>query len=828
MPKVIAIDSNKPRRILDIVQSHNGEQILIWTQYDEEGEILHRLIPGSIHLTGKTKQQDRLDILENFRNGKIQILISKPRLLGTGLNLQFLSVCIFSWSKDSFEEFYQAVGRLQRYGQTKQVKIYIPFTDLEAPMLQNVMRKQKDYLDDSAYQEKLYVESLLDELNAFSDSTQTASDTSQAEEFMPEISTPKYRLIHGDCIPVMAKLEPNQFDLAVFSPPFADLYSYTDKHQDLGNCNSLDDEFELHFTFFAHHLYQVMKPGCVVAMHIAPLAILKSVKGYMGIRDFPSECRQVFENVGFIYEGKATIGKNPQALRNGTLVLIPNGWKAIENMHVGDHVIGSNGLPTKVIGVFHHAKREIYRVHFSDGSTIDCDGNHLWTVKTYGQNKNKWMNKTTRELHSFGSIRNSGSPKYIIPIVSNAIDFKRDIPLLVDPYLLGSLLGDGCISQDRVVEITTDREIIKKINLPELHSFTYRKNSDRANGDVARFAIVCEDWHRNDILNGLRQYGLQGKCAQEKFIPIDYLFSSIEDRKKLLSGLMDTDGSTHHKGRIKYNTTSEQLAKDITFLVQSLGGVVHSRIYSGGRYIHNNEDRFGRPCYDLTIRIDWCPFTLNRKVEKWKKHTKSYLRSIRKIELLNDIDDCTCITVDAVDGLYLTENCIVTHNSQAIRTKAHALLFKTLKKNSRINRFAIPDYMMKFVKPGTATPLPNTDVTNEEWIKFASPVWDWVDESDTLNNRTKYLSDGDTKHVCPLQLPVIDAAVRLWSARGEHVFSPFMGIGSEGVVAMRNGRKFTGVELKNEYFKLAHKNIEYELGTSSAQINMFHTQQKGE
>src|SRR5574343_1376955 len=90
MPKVIAIDSNKPRRILVIVQSHNGEQILIWTQYDEEGEILHRLIPGSIHLTGKTKQQDRLDILESFRNGKIQILISKPRLLGTGLNLQFL------------------------------------------------------------------------------------------------------------------------------------------------------------------------------------------------------------------------------------------------------------------------------------------------------------------------------------------------------------------------------------------------------------------------------------------------------------------------------------------------------------------------------------------------------------------------------------------------------------------------------------------------------------------------------------------------------------------------------------------------------------------
>lgn len=467
--RVIRIDSNKPQRILNIIQSHEGEQVLIWTQFDEEGEILHQMIGGSVLLTGKTKQEKRIEILEDFRHGKIQTLISKPRLLGTGLNLQFLSVCIFSWSKDSFEEYYQAVGRLQRYGQKKRVKIYIPFTDLEKPMLHNVMNKQKTYLDDSGFQEQLYIESLLDDLIEFT--SKAVEVRNRDTVFLPDHVGENFRLIHGDCIQVMAKMPDNQFDMSVFSPPFADLYSYTDRHEDIGNCNGQDDEFELHMTFFAHHLYRVMKPGCIVAFHVAPLAILKSVKGYTGIRDLPAECREIMESQGFIYDGKATIGKNPQA--------------------------------------------------------------------------------------------------------------------------------------------------------------------------------------------------------------------------------------------------------------------------------------------------------------------------------------------------------------QAIRTKAHALLFKTLKKDSRQSRFAIPDYLLKFRKPGEAPPIKNTETSNEEWIKLASPIWDWVDESDTLNNQTKHLSEGDTKHVCPLQLGVSDAAIRLWSARGEHVFVPFGGIGSEGVMAIRNGRKLTSIELKEEYFRLKCANIDNEVREHGLQLNMF-------
>lgn len=469
MSKVKRIESRKPARIAEIVERHNGEQVLIWVQYDEEGDILHNIIPNSVHLSGKTKQKDRLDIIEQFRKGQIRTVISKPSLLGTGLNLQHLHVCIFSWSSDSWRDFYQAIGRLQRYGQKEQVRIYIPHTDLEKPMLDNVMRKEREYLEDSAFQEQLYIESLLDDLKAFA---AKELDVSQDDHVsIPDIIGDGYHIINGDCIRIMAGMPENRFDMAVFSPPFSSLYCYTDKTEDMGNCNALDDEFEMHFQFFAHHLYRVMKPGCVVAMHVAPLAILKSVKGYTGIHDFPSDCRAIFESVGFIYDGKTTIRKNPQA--------------------------------------------------------------------------------------------------------------------------------------------------------------------------------------------------------------------------------------------------------------------------------------------------------------------------------------------------------------QAIRTKAHGLLFKTLKTNSRKNRFCIPDYLMKFYKPGDAPEIKNTWISNEDWIRFADAVWDWVDESDTLNAQTKQLSEGDTRHIAPLQLSVIDACVRLWSAPGEHVLSPFCGIGSEGVISVRHGRRFTGIELKDSYFIAAGKNIELEARNKVQQLGMW-------
>jgi len=136
------------------------------------------------------------------------------------------------------------------------------------------------------------------------------------------------------------------------------------------------------------------------------------------------------------------------------------------------------------------------------------------------------------------------------------------------------------------------------------------------------------------------------------------------------------------------------------------------------------------------------------------------------------------------------------------RTKALGLLFKQLKKDSAMSRVGMADYVLLFRAPGeNAEPIRQT-MPVELWQKWASPVWMEINQTNTLNARVGK-GDKDEKHLCPLQLDLIERAVTLWSNQGDVVLSPFAGIGSEGVVSIKLGRKFVGVELKESYFNVA-------------------------
>jgi len=158
--------------------------------------------------------------------------------------------------------------------------------------------------------------------------------------------------------------------------------------------------------------------------------------------------------------------------------------------------------------------------------------------------------------------------------------------------------------------------------------------------------------------------------------------------------------------------------------------------------------------------------------------------------------------------------------AQAIRTHSKALLFVQLRKDASWLRSALADYILVFKKPGdNAVPI-HPDITNEDWIEWARPIWYNIRESDTLNVR-EARTDDDDRHICPLQLGTIERCVRLWSNPGEVVCSPFAGIGSEGYVAIQHGRRFLGVELKPEYFEAAAKNLTRMETTTKAQGSLF-------
>jgi len=145
--------------------------------------------------------------------------------------------------------------------------------------------------------------------------------------------------------------------------------------------------------------------------------------------------------------------------------------------------------------------------------------------------------------------------------------------------------------------------------------------------------------------------------------------------------------------------------------------------------------------------------------------------------------------------------------AQAIRTHSHKLLFVSLERDRAISCGAFGDYLIKFIAPGTnETPIDSSEISRNQWIDWAEASWNDIHESNTLNVREGRGED-DTKHICPLQLEVIRRCVKLFSNPGEIVFSPFAGIGSEGYVALKEGRRFYGCEIKPEYIAAAKANL---------------------
>ena len=187
--------------------------------------------------------------------------------------------------------------------------------------------------------------------------------------------------------------------------------------------------------------------------------------------------------------------------------------------------------------------------------------------------------------------------------------------------------------------------------------------------------------------------------------------------------------------------------------------------------------------------------------------------------------------------------------AQAIRTKTACLTFAQKERDASVSRPALSDHLVIFKAPGKNLERIVNDVSREEWISWARPLWQedpnvraidglmemidaaraagmtapfWrgIKETDTLNTRSSK-SPNDERHVCPLQLPLIERCIRMWSNKGDRVLSPFMGVGSEGVKAIELHRKFTGIELNPRYFGVAKKNLDKELRARDKQTGLF-------
>jgi len=361
-------------------------------------------------------------------------------------------------------------------------------------------------------------------------------------------------------------------------------------------------------------------------------------------------------------------------------ILTPSGYKLMGDMKVGDWVCTPDGGTAQVLKLFPQGFIEVFKVTFSDETSTECSGDHLWYTETQLDRdaKRRGSVKLTSEIASTLITKNK-KHNHSIPMVE-PVEFESDSPLPIDPYVLGVMIGDGSLSSPTVGFTTADEEIAEAVGSNSLgvgiKKCKNTKYAYRITGD--RWRVGSERPRKNLFKEAINALGLLGKKSPQKFIPEIYKFSSSETRLAILQGLMDTDG-TIARGRnscgVSFTSTSLQLANDVKFLVESLGGkaVMRSRITF---YTYKGEKKAGLRSYTLHISMKTNPFRLKRKAEKFVPRYK-YLptRYITAIESTG-IKECQCILIDHPDHLYITNNFIVTHNtlmtfSAAIQSRLH-------------------------------------------------------------------------------------------------------------------------------------------------------------
>ncbi|NLJ55139.1 MAG: phosphate starvation-inducible protein PhoH, partial [Intrasporangiaceae bacterium] len=355
-----------------------------------------------------------------------------------------------------------------------------------------------------------------------------------------------------------------------------------------------------------------------------------------------------------------------------TAVLTPTGWRRFGDLQVGDLVVGSDGRPTPVIGVYPQGVRPVFRVSAQDGASTRACAEHLWTVRTKDdKRRGRWRTLRTDEM--IGRLRTAHAHRFELPLVGPVEFVEHDVPM--HPYALGMLLGDGCLTTSTTPSFSTrDPELAESLNLM-LESLGVEVAPKGGYDYVLRRPGVGPGGVivANPVTQVLRDLDLAGTRSATKFVPDIYKFNAPWVRFAVLQGLLDTDGGPVTQRartcRIQYCTTSPQLRDDIIFLARSLGGVAYARTrpaagrapgHAAGRPVVHRQDAF---VIDLRLPEGLFPFGLSRKRAAYDLtgggRPQRYITSIEP----DGEADTMCIQVAAEDSLYVTEDFLLTHNT---------------------------------------------------------------------------------------------------------------------------------------------------------------------
>lgn len=318
--------SGRAAAVACIIEAASPEPWAVWCDTDYEQDAVVAAIGGAVgparvlDVRGSLKTERKEELIERFAaSGEPFVMITKPSIAGWGLNWQHCAKTIFVGRSYSYEKWYQAVRRLWRYGQARTVDVHLAIAEGEETIGRSLDRKARDHARMQArmtaamgrVQEgagplllKPYSPGFEGRLPGWQ------QDRAAAVTCMDESHGRRFALYNGDCVSVMRQLPDACTDLAVYSPPFAGIFIYSDSAADMGNCSS-DEDFLRQYRFAAEELYRIVRPGRLAAVHCKDLRNLAGVTGRSGLRDFQGKLIAVHDSAGWEFHSRITIWRCP-------------------------------------------------------------------------------------------------------------------------------------------------------------------------------------------------------------------------------------------------------------------------------------------------------------------------------------------------------------------------------------------------------------------------------------------------------------------------------------------------------------------------------------
>lgn len=426
--------SDRVARVAEMVNA-DAEPWVVWCELNDEGDALTDSIDGAVQVAGSDDEDERRANMLGFAHGSPRVLVTKPKIAGFGMNWQHCNRMAFVGLSHSWEQFYQAVRRSWRFGQTRDVEVHIISTDVEEEILRNIQKKQAAADEMAAEMVSHMRDTMIEEISGESAEFERI-ETGRVDRGAA------WTMHHGDCVDVVRSLKSESIGYSVFSPPFASLYTYTDDARDMGNCGNAD-EFFAHFNFLIPELFRVLKPGRLVSFHCMDLPTSKSRDGFIGLTDFRGDLIRAFVEAGFILHSQVCIWKDPVTAMQRT--------KALGLLHKQikkDSCLSRQGIPDYIVTMRKPGDNLEPVSHTAEDFPVT-----LW--QRYASPV--WMDINPSDTLQFRSARDHEDERHICPLQIEVI--RRALKLWSNPgdVVLSPFAGIG---SEGVVSLECGRKYV--------------------------------------------------------------------------------------------------------------------------------------------------------------------------------------------------------------------------------------------------------------------------------------------------------------------------------------------------------------------------------